>query len=333
MPKILVSVIAYKEKDLRGTVLDCYNKAKNKDDIYFSIVDENKEYLWANLDEIPSNQIRYLKYDLSEYRGIMWARNKSIDIDIDYDYILYICGHTRFNNNWDEVSINDLQKATSKSSTGKAILSWCPPDFMVNQDWSIETDNVEEHHKKNVIHTDLSELIPGYGFTWAGPVPEDGDLHEGYWVHFTWTFAPKKYVEEVPMDPEGNFNMEEPYVTVQSYCRGWRFYGSANIVSYHQRVRLYPGDEHPRHVTHRPWSDKNKNSYWDHSDRAMIKLNKLLSGNLEGIYGGITRDQVLEYCAVSKLNPKWTEYNPEYNKLGYYQHANTIKDWEPFDLD
>jgi hypothetical protein len=39
--KTLVSIISYKEGDLRGTVLDCYNKARNKEDLVFSIVEEH----------------------------------------------------------------------------------------------------------------------------------------------------------------------------------------------------------------------------------------------------------------------------------------------------
>jgi hypothetical protein len=342
--KILVSIISYKEGDLRGTVLDCYNKAKNKEDLIFSIVEEHYPEFYSDLSFIPKKQLIYRKYDLSKYRGILWARNLTTkNIFVNYDYVLYICGHTRFEEDWDVTCLQEYAKAKAKSETGKAILTFCSPDFEYNDDWSIR---YKDKVKTNLYHPSISgydprsqspsDFIPGYWFPIGHAPPEDDDVHENYWVHFTWCFAEKSYVEEVPLDPEMNFNGEEPYVSLQSWGRGWRMYATSKIFYHHHLSRSYPGEKESRYRTARPWADDKKKEHWEHSRRAMLKLNMLFSGRLDGKYGGISLETATEYCKKSGINLKWTEYNPEYDKVDGYQHMMWIKNDEPVkreDLD
>lgn len=171
-------------------------------------------------------------------------------------------------------------------------------------------------------------FVPGYNFPIANNVPEDGDVHEGFWIHFTWCFADKSYVQEVPLDPEINFHAEEPYVTIQSWCRGWRFFATSKLLSWHQMEKKYPDEKHTRIATHRPWADKNKNDFWNQSDQSLLKLNKLLSGKLKGKYGNISKEDVLLFCCESGMQTKWTEYNENYHKLPYLRHGQTLKDKE-----
>jgi len=342
--KILVSIISYKEGDLRGTVLDCYNKAKNKKDLMFSIVEEHYPEFYSDLSFVPENQILYSKFDLSEYRGILWARDLTTkQVASDYDYVLFICGHTRFEQDWDVICLLEYAKAKAKSETGKAVLTFCPPDFEYNDDWSIKYKNRVE---TNLYHPSIegydprtqspSEFIPGYWFPMGHVPPEDEDVHENYWVHFTWCFAEKSYVDEVPLDPEMNFNGEEPYVSLQSWGRGWRMFATSKIFSYHHLSRKYPGEKLSRYNTARPWADDKKKYHWEHSKNAMLKLNLLFSGRLTGVYGDIPLEVTQEYCRKSGISLKMTEYNPDYDKVDGYQHMMSIRDDEPVvreDLD
>jgi len=336
--KTLVSIISYKEGDLKGTILDCYSKAKNKEDLFFSIVEEHYPDFYSDLSFVPEEQILYRKFDLSEFRGILWARDLTTkEIPFEYDYVLFICGHTRFEQDWDITCLSEYAKAKAKSETGKAILTFCGPDFEYNDNWSIK---YKDKVKSNIYHANLSkgfdpriqsesEFIPGYWFAKANRVPEDEDVHEGYWVHFTWCFADKSYVDEVPLDPEMNFNGEEPYLALQSWGRGWRMFATSKIFYYHHFLRQYPGEQKSRFETARPWADDKKKDYWEHSRKAMLKLNLLFSGKLEGKYGDIPLEVTQEYCRKSGINLKWTEYDPDYDKIDGYQHMMGIKDTAP----
>jgi hypothetical protein len=329
MPKILVSIISYGEKDLASTVAHCYENAKNKQDVLFSIVDEQpREDGFSSFPEVPAAQMLYRKYDTSAYRGILWARDMTTRTHFDYDYILYICGHERFAEDWDVATLEEYEKAVAKSSTGKAVLTYCQADFSVTETSNFDPTTTFSGRTRNVFHypNTLQFLTPGYGFPGAANVPDDGDVHEGCWLHFTWCFASKQFVEEVPLNPEINFHAEEPYMGVLAWCRDWRFFATARLLSWHQVHKKYPDEKHVRIDTHRPWADNNKKAFWKQSNDSLLKLNKLLSGKMGGKYGGVTWEKVLEYCCFSGLNTKWTQHNPNYDKLSLPRHGQHLKD-------
>jgi len=322
-------MIAYREKYLAESVKDCYEKAKNPENLLFSIVSEqSKKELHANLDFIPGNQIIYRTYELTEYRGVLWSRAKTLEVDFDYDYILYTCGHNRFVENWDEKVFIEYQKSTKKAE--KSLITIAAPEYRVGKDGGAITD---EHwlRQSNVRRPKLHDgYIPGHG--WADVVPFlDGEtgLFEECYLQFSWVFAPKKYVEEVPLDQDMNYHGEEIYTTVQTWCRGWRMFTTPQILYYHDTYKEYYGEEESRMTTHRPWSDLNKDAFWKQSDESMLKLNRLLSGNLEGKYGNISKSSVLEYCNFSGLDPKWCEPDENFNKLTVKRHAEDFRYAKP----
>lgn len=328
MQRILVSIISYGEKDLRSTVLHCYEQAKNKKDILFSIVDEQPtDEEFSYFSEIPEEQIIYRKYDTSEYRGILWARDITTRTNFDYDYILYICGHERFAEDWDVHTIYEYQKALKKSETGKAVLTYCQADFSVTETSNFDPTQTYAGRTTNVYHPPgtLSKVVPGYGFPGAFRVPGNEDVHEGCWLHFTWCFAAKQFVEEVPLYPEINFHAEEPYMGVLAWCRGWRFFATPKLLSWHQVHKKYPDEKHVRIDTHRPWADSNKAAFWQQSDASMLRLNELLSGRATGPYGEVKWEQVLEYCCFSGLSTQWTRFDANYDKLELPRHGQHLK--------
>lgn len=97
------------------------------------------------------------------------------------------------------------------------------------------------------------------------------------------------------------------------------------ILYYHDTYKKYPGEEVSRMTTHRPWSDLNKESFWRQSDESMIKLNLLLSGNLDGIYGNIEAQKVLEYANFSGLDVQWCTYDPDYHRMPIKRHAEGFR--------
>lgn len=323
-PKILVSMIAYREKNLGQSVRDCYEKAANPENLVFSIVSEqSREELHPDLSFIPDAQIYYRKYDLSEYRGVLWSRSKTTEVDVEYDYILYTCGHNLFAESWDQITLSEHEKAKKKSD--KVLLTVYGPEYSFSDEGSItygyEDGTTANHYRPKISHG----YVPGHGFPDTTLMPADDGLLQDFYLQFSWVFAPKQYVVEVPLDPDMNYHGEEIYVTVQSWCRGWRFYASPKLSHYHDTNKKYPGEVLPRMATHRPWSDKNKEAFWAQSDRSMIKLNMLLSGELEGAYGNISKEQVLEYCRASGLDVKWCVKNKEYDRLEKQRHAEDFR--------
>jgi Glycosyltransferase (GlcNAc) len=332
MPKILVSMIAYRERQLAESVRDCYEKASNPEDLIFSIVaEQSKEEFHADLSFIPESQLIYRKYDLSKYRGVLWSRDRTTEISQEYDYILYTCGHNIFADNWDITVLSEYEKATTKNS--KVLLTVSGPEYELNSDWSVSYTSRAGRLKNTYRPRITKGYVPGYSFPGTVQVPEDEDVHEDYYLQFSWVFAPKEFVEEVPLDPDMCYHGEEIYVTVQAWCRGWRFYSTPKILYYHNTYKEYPGELHSRMTTHRPWSDMNKNAFWKQSDDSMLKLNSLLSGKLKGRYGDISKGLVLEYCRASGLSTSVCIYNPKYNSLNMSRHAEDFRFLDPIILD
>lgn len=324
MPKILVSMIAYRERDLGQSVRDCYEKSSDPQNLIFSIVSEQPtEDLHPDLSFLPESQLVYRKYDLSSYRGVLWSRAKTIEVDFDYDYILYTCGHNLFAPNWDAITLEEYDKAKQRSD--KALLTVYGPEYSYTPSGKI-TYGYADGTTRNSYRPRIGDsYIPGHGFPPVVDMPIGEDLIEDIYLQFSWVFAPKQYVDEVPLDSDMNYHGEEIYVTVQSWCRGWRFFASPKLTHYHDTEKKYPGEHLPRMTTHRPWSDQHKDAFWAQSDSSMLKLNMLLSGKLEGRYGNISKQQVLEYCEASGLNPKWCITNPLFDRLEVARHAEDFR--------
>jgi len=337
MAKILVSIISYKEGDLLGTVKDCYDKAKNKEDLVFSIVEEHYPEFYSDLSFVPEDQIIYRKFDLSKYRGILWARDLTTKgLPFEYDYVLYMCGHTRFEKDWDETCIKEYSNILQNSGSKKAVLSFQSPMFEVNEDGTLEFEKsigpkVNTYYPRLDITKDFGyDFAPGYWFPDVREVPTDKTFTQSYWIHFTWCFASKEFVEEVPFDTSIGWTAEEIYCSLQAWSKGWKIFATPTIMYYHHTIRKYPGEKELRNDTHRPWADKNKDSYWANVDYSILRLNKLLSGKLEDEDRfKINQDIILDYCRESGLNTKYTEYNPNYHNLDNYQQRKHLRDAPP----
>jgi hypothetical protein len=317
-------MIAYRERYLAESVRSCYENASNPQDLIFAVISEQAlEELHADLSFIPANQIFYEKLDLSTYRGVLWSRCRTTELTDDYDFILYTCGHNRFAPAWDTKALESYNLACKLAD--KVLITYVGPDYTVESDESISFRS-RENVTTNMYRARMaSDYIPGHSFPELTEVPKTSELVEDRYLQFSWVFAPKEYVKEVPLDPDMNYHGEEIYVSVQSWCRGWRFFASPVVTYYHDTYKEYPGEQQSRMTTHRPWSDTNKDAFWKQSDDSMIKLNLLLSGKLSGKYGDISLEKVLEYCEFSGLDTKWCTYNPEYNNLGVPRHAEDFR--------
>lgn len=320
-------MIAYREKYLAESVKDCYEKASNPERLIFSIVSEQHlDSLHADLSFIPKNQLIYRKYDLSEYRGVLWSRHKTTEVDLDYDHILYTCGHNRFAKSWDTLTLAEYSKA--KAHSAKPVLTFAAPEIFYSEDEKAIIGSSNGRTKNHWRSTLDEDYVPGHGWSSQKPIPDIDDVLEETYLQYSWVFASKDYVDEVPLDPDINYHAEEIYMTVKTWCAGWRMYASPVIMYYHDTVKKYPKEVLSRMATHRPWADINKDAFWKQSDETMLKLNELLSGNTK--YA--SKEEINEYCKFSGLNPEWCKPNKNYDKLDYQRHAEDFRRRPAFPL-
>lgn len=321
MPKIiLISVIAYREKYLAEAIRSYYETAAHPENLRFSVISEQMhEWQHADLSFIPSSQIVYRKYDLSEYRGIMWSRTKTVDVEFEYDYILYTCGHNVFTPHWDTYALADMRSALSLSS--KPILLNMGPEYeyLDNGSHSYAPSGDLAVRYRTTIGPDY---VPGYGFPndYLVEVPGKDGLLEAIYIQFSWVFTTRECVDDVPLNPDVNYHAEEIWMTIHAFDRGWDLFHTQRIMYYHDTHKMYPGEEMSRTISHRPWSDLNKDAFWKQSDETERALNKLLSGN-----GGISKETINKFCAKTGLNPKWCVPIDDYASIGLERHGEQFR--------
>jgi hypothetical protein len=328
MPKIVLAMIAYRERYLAESIRDCLDKAANPEDLIFSVVSEQAtEDLHPDLSFVPANQLVYRKYDLSEFRGITWSRKTAAeDLDIDYDYMLWTCGHNIYAPRWDEIVVTEHTKATSKFP--KAIITSSGPEFEYEADGSI-TYVPRSGRTMNKYRPAISpDYVPGYGFpnSLQAEIPETDDVIQDAYMQWSWVFAPKEYVKDVPIEAEVGYHGEELYSTVIAWARGWRFFATPEVLYYHDTYKEYPGESGSRMDTKRPWIDLNQKAFWDHSDVALDRLNQLLSGEL---YKDVSKEAVLAFCSETGMNPEICKRRHDYHKLGLEKHAEGFRNVSP----
>lgn len=297
--KLLVSVVNYCDPEFYSTIKSLWYSAKNKDKIFFSLVSE--DITKFNFDFIPSNQIRYLHYDISEYRGgLGWARNLAIDIDLDYDYFIQFDSHTYAAPEWDQIAYD---RYVSINSTDKFIIAYAPASYEILEDNSIDY-TVDNFISKYAYY--YSNMIPGFKFP-GYHVLKMNEIVQSYWATCCYLFAPKKWVQEVGINKYESFNTEEIALSLRTFSSGWKIYSIGTRDVFHHESHKQPNGIVTRQVL-RPWADDRKDSYWSHVEKSTNRLSLLLSGNLD-----VPKQDVVKFFELTGISTQYLSFIENYS--------------------
>jgi len=141
---IFVSIASYKDFDVINTIVDCFDKANNPNDVFVGLclqdTEEEQERI-TNLIEKEKfySNVRFIKINAEEARGAGWARNLIMEsLYNNEDYFLCIDSHSRFLIGWDDEYINQLNGIPSKG-----VISVFPQLFEFNETY-------DEYTKRNI---------------------------------------------------------------------------------------------------------------------------------------------------------------------------------------
>ncbi len=297
MSKTLVSIVNYCDPEFYSTVRSLWENAEEPENLIFSLVSEDT--VKYDFPFIPSKQLVYRHFDLSEYRGgLCWARNLATKVDQEYDYFIQFDSHTYATFGWDIKAI-ELYKTLPD---GKNIISYCPPDYEINQDGSI---NTSVYPNISLLASDFTRLIPG--FTFPGYSLLDlGEVRAGIWVTCCYLFAPKAWVEEVGISERSAFNTEEFSLSLRTFAKGWKVYARGGRDVFHHSSHRQPDGVVTRRDL-RPWADERKEKYWEHVKKATTAVSSLMAG-LEDV----PKEKVEEFLDLIGLSKSYLKYDPEY---------------------
>lgn len=249
--KIFIQIASYRDPELLPTIKDCISKAKNPENLVFSIAwQHSKDDVWDNLDEyINDPRFKIIDIDYLDSRGACWARNL---LQLNYDnedYTLQLDSHHRFVENWDEECISMLKQLQKKGHKKPLLTGYIPsydpsndPGGRIHTPWKMIFDR----------------FIPeGAIFFLPASIDNYKELTEPipsrfYSAHFCFTLG--QFVREVPHDPDYYFHGEEISIAVRAYTNGYDLFHTHKVVVWHEytrRGRTKQWDDDPK------WVEKN----------------------------------------------------------------------------
>ncbi len=287
MNKIFIAIASYLDPEIRYTILDCITKAKNPQNLYFSVCLQyddkvgTDQYCIDDLKEICNLQIT--KYPYTESQGGCWARQLAQTKYNNEEYSLQIDSHTRLLQNWDEIAITEYNTLKEKG-IAKPILSFLPPSYFRKDDLGIDfqfthIENITKIHipKFESISSEYWPVHNGYSneqFT-------NGENISVKILYGGFVFSSGEWIKEVEQDPEHYYTGEEFALTIRSFTYGYDIFTPTKILAWH-RCHFNPLKKHYTNNSQEIGHSKHRH--------AMERLRRLIEGGDLGKYGlGITR--------------------------------------------
>lgn len=216
---IFVNIASYRDPELGLTVKDCYEKSKNPENLFFSIISDANDNEHSNLSFIPEKQIKYIKRDISKSSGVCSARSLAMNGSSEFDHVLLIDSHSRFVQFWDEEILSMYKK--SQSFYGERIIITSYPTGY----------GIDEYSKDYVFHNsgkltsvkpmydkNIKMLVSEINHNYIQKNIEYGDEHFAF-VGCS-AFMSSDVSSLIPYDPDVYFFGEEPSMSLRAYTLG-----------------------------------------------------------------------------------------------------------------
>ena len=253
--KIFIQIASYRDPQLLPTLRDCIQKAKNPQNLVFSIAWQHASFdEWDNLDEFKGDtRFKIVDIPYSQSKGACWARNQLQQQYDGEEYTLQLDSHHRFVENWDEECINMI-KQLQKKGHEKPLLTGYVSSF--------DPDNDPNGRTQQPWKMNFDRFIPeGAVFFLPATIDDYQERTEPiparfYSAHFCFTLG--QFCVEVPHDPEYYFHGEEISIAVRAYTWGYDLFHPHKVVVWHEytrKGRKKQWDDDPQ------WVSKNVNCH------------------------------------------------------------------------
>lgn len=244
---IFISIAAYRDPQLLPTIRDCIQKASNPARLRFGVC-------WQRGAEDPAlllggdTRFRVLDVNWRESRGACWARAEIMKLWQGENWFLQIDSHCRFAEAWDAVLLRTIIETESK----KPILSTYAAPFTPGETEILHGGPFQMLFQQFTLDG-IPQLRPGafpFGRTSKQPF-------RARFLSAGFLFAPGRFIEEVPYDPELYFMGEESAMTVRAFTHGYDLFHPAETIIWHDYIRAdaskHWGDHSDAAEVPNPW--------------------------------------------------------------------------------
>ena len=144
MPSIFIQVPAYRDFELPHTIQDAIDKSSKNNNIVFGVHNCKKESDDISLKDIKLDEhveIRYLESTAPDGIGVLASRYIANELYSGEDFYLQIDSHMRFQDNWDDLAIEDYRWYQALGIANPLITMY-PPNYKYLEDGTIEKDTM-----------------------------------------------------------------------------------------------------------------------------------------------------------------------------------------------
>lgn len=315
--KVYVAIASYRDPFLQSTIDSLLENADHPENITVGCFINAHDNEIEDLTPVGNN-IYYEFVKAGTVFSINKCRSGALQwLNSSYSYVLQIDSHTRFDQSWDSILINEIEQVNSN----KPLITGSIPSFFINN--GIEEKEVLDKFRSYTINdiTTLGKFLEAEDICSTSCYLEgEGSLAKYWYISGAFIFAPSSYFLSVKSHEWILFWGEELINSVESFLSGWDSYVMKNIPVYHlfSEIDLYP----------RIWKDFKKEflSYRKNSAKNIINFfNSSPKGikNIEEFYDEIGYD-------LGKMLNGWEMYrNNKINELNAYSEWNDfIEDFD-----
>jgi hypothetical protein len=310
---IFISLAAYRDPQLLPTIEDCIRKAMNPARLRFGICwQRDTEDLSLPFGDDP--RFRVLDVNWRESKGACWARAEIMKLWQGESWFLQVDSHCRFAEAWDAM----LLRAMIETGSDKPIVSTYASSF---------TPGGREILHDGPLQMVFQQFTPdGIPQLRPGAFPPGRTSKQPMRARFLaagFLFAPGRFVEEVPYDPELYFMGEESAMTVRAFTHGYDLFHPAETVIWHDYIRAdarkHWGDHSDAADVPRPWTQLDEIS--------RRKIQRLLLGEPVENFGLGQARTLIEYEAYAGLSFRHRKAQGYTLRGGEAPNPNSPADW------
>lgn len=291
MNSIFISVAAYRDPLLLQTLCEAAKNADHPDRIVFGVVEQREAEERLIVPSALQKQVRYVGVDPKDSRGVCWARALAMSLYSGEDWFFQIDSHMLFDEGWDTYLLENIAACFQLSA--KPILTGLPNAFSHKDGICTKnaknTGTIVTKFKGDVGFAEGGHTLAYTSYTDTTQKPVNAMNIAGAYV-----FAAGGIVEEIPYDPRYYFYGEEQSFSIRAYTHGWDIFHVPSMPFYH----LY-SNETVKDVRKHHWEveqDAGRGQRWWELDKAAkIRLSRLVTGNLYGVYGLGTQRTLEDY--------------------------------------
>jgi hypothetical protein len=219
--KIFVSIPAFNEEDLKNTVIDCFKKADNPDNIFIGICNQRSDNIFEDFSSFKNVKVVNLGTDLLMGLGLSFFI--SCSLAEDQDFFLRIDGHSRFETGWDSILKRNYEIIKNRENK-KVIISYRSPWFEKLKDNSIKYHTFSKPDVETLKRENLSAIKKIENLKKDEKEWNELGYIEHYFVSGHMIFSSIDFLKDIFPDPRIIFFGEEHTIPIRAYTNGYRMY-------------------------------------------------------------------------------------------------------------